>query len=436
MADWLFPRLHRIGQNQLIEQLLKGVAVSRAVECMSAGKHLLSYAQSGGRRLPDEVWQEVRNGILEIARRCGFPASASQKDRALFDARAAAWLIECGTVPVGEALRDDVWGAVTCALVPDIVLWRFGEAHPDRLGGGVRNALQRLWIRAAALDRGPGHARRWELLEALTEDALVQITERPSICAEPRLARAIAEGWLRTSTRIGQAAMEPVMRRAIRRIRIRNEVVVLSLLPDAGLDLFIDECFATPAPVTSPVLTDQPQRPPREQVPVQVRQRFLGCMLGGAVGDALGAPVEFMKRHEILSRFGKDGITTYAPAYGRLGAITDDTQMTLFTAEGLLRSYVRGYHKGIIAIESMTAHACLRWLRTQGDKDAPHMASAMEEPGWLVGQAWRQDRPQESARRPCLRRDRGSPVAVPCGEGRSALPLLHLPPADAGPQAR
>src|SRR5690606_17187332 len=31
-----------------------------------------------------------------------------------------------------------------------------------------------------------------------------------------------------------------------------------------------------------------------------VRGRFLGCLLGGAVGDALGAPVEFMKRAEIL----------------------------------------------------------------------------------------------------------------------------------------
>lgn len=66
------------------------------------------------------------------------------------------------------------------------------------------------------------------------------------------------------------------------------------------------------------------------------RSRYLGCLLGGAVGDALGAVVEFMSLQEIVDRFGPRGIENYAQAYGRLGAITDDTQMTLFTAEGML----------------------------------------------------------------------------------------------------
>jgi ADP-ribosyl-[dinitrogen reductase] hydrolase len=69
--------------------------------------------------------------------------------------------------------------------------------------------------------------------------------------------------------------------------------------------------------------------------------RHAGCLLGGAVGDALGAPVEFMLRQEIQQRFGTQGVRGYASAWGRLGAITDDTQMTLFTAEGLLRAWVR-----------------------------------------------------------------------------------------------
>jgi ADP-ribosyl-[dinitrogen reductase] hydrolase len=60
-----------------------------------------------------------------------------------------------------------------------------------------------------------------------------------------------------------------------------------------------------------------------------------GCLLGRAVGDALGAPIEFLRLSEIRERFGLAGLTDYAPAYGKLGAITDDTQMTLFTAERL-----------------------------------------------------------------------------------------------------
>jgi len=111
------------------------------------------------------------------------------------------------------------------------------------------------------------------------------------------------------------------------------------------------------------------------------RDRFRGCLLGGAVGDALGASVEFMKRSEILRRFGPEGITEYAPAYGGLGKITDDTQMTLFTAEGLLRGRVRGAFKGITSYAAVTANAYLRWLQTQGETSKSLVGA--DEMGWL-----------------------------------------------------
>jgi len=122
-------------------------------------------------------------------------------------------------------------------------------------------------------------------------------------------------------------------------------------------------------------------QPQQSQV---VRDRFLGCLLGGAVGDALGAPVEFMTREQIFTRFGPDGITDYAPAFGGVGRITDDTQMTLFTAEGLLRGRVRWSLKGITDYPSVTAHAYLRWLRTQGERGVVDIASGDAQPGWLI----------------------------------------------------
>lgn len=112
-----------------------------------------------------------------------------------------------------------------------------------------------------------------------------------------------------------------------------------------------------------------------------MRARFRGCLLGGAVGDALGAPVEFMRHAEIVRRFGEAGIRDFAPAYGRLGAITDDTQMTLFTAEGLLRAHVRGAMRGIATYAGVTDHAYLRWLETQG-RQAP---IGIGRDGWLWG---------------------------------------------------
>ena len=106
--------------------------------------------------------------------------------------------------------------------------------------------------------------------------------------------------------------------------------------------------------------------------------------MGGAVGDALGAPVEFMRRSEILSTFGPNGITEYAPAYGGLGTITDDTQMTLFTAEGLLRAHVRFCFRGMCHPPSVVSSAYLRWLLTQGERPAKQDHEMGD--GWLFQQ--------------------------------------------------
>lgn len=65
--------------------------------------------------------------------------------------------------------------------------------------------------------------------------------------------------------------------------------------------------------------------------------RFKGCILGGAVGDALGCPIEFMSEEEIFSIYGKDGITVYNLNNG-VAEISDNTQMILFTIDGLILS--------------------------------------------------------------------------------------------------
>ncbi len=114
--------------------------------------------------------------------------------------------------------------------------------------------------------------------------------------------------------------------------------------------------------------------------------RYRGCLLGGAVGDALGAPVEFLSLEEIRARFGPSGLTDYAPAFGRAGAITDDTQMTLFTAEGLIRCRHRAADRGLCSPTVVLHKAYLRWLRTQGEESATY-DFGMAQDGWLVDEA-------------------------------------------------
>ena len=117
----------------------------------------------------------------------------------------------------------------------------------------------------------------------------------------------------------------------------------------------------------------------------EVRRRIRGSLLAGAVGDALGAPVEFMTLDEIRARYGPAGVTGYLPAYGRAGgAITDDTQMTLFTAEGIIRGLVRMSHRGIGHPPSVVRRAYWRWLGTQGEP-RPDAGFAPEgQDGWLI----------------------------------------------------
>lgn len=101
---------------------------------------------------------------------------------------------------------------------------------------------------------------------------------------------------------------------------------------------------------------------------IELLDRTSGCLLGGAIGDALGWPVEFMLLDEIRNKYGQYGIQTLVEASGGVGAITDDTQMTLFTAEGLLREYRRS-RECYVQPDYPTAlyHAYLRWLHTQGE---------------------------------------------------------------------
>ncbi|WP_416977456.1 ADP-ribosylglycohydrolase family protein [Streptomyces sp. T028] len=97
------------------------------------------------------------------------------------------------------------------------------------------------------------------------------------------------------------------------------------------------------------------------------RARVRGCLLGGALGDALGYPVEFDSLGRIRAAHGERGVTGLVPdAAGVVGRISDDTQMTLFTAEGVEQALRRERGKGIGGGgPRLVRWAYERWLHTQ-----------------------------------------------------------------------
>lgn len=243
MIVQLFPRLDRLAVDALLA--IRADDKARPEPILDADSFPIEtrYAASGGSPIRHDILVDLRARLVEIAAGCGFPDRGSASDRARFDEQVSAFLAERDELDGGEALRDDVWAFLACVLLPDLVVWRFADRPAERFHGGVRNTFQRLWMRGRILDRGAAAEDRWELLGALTEDALVQITERPSIGNDARLSLALAEGWLRASRQLGRSAMEAAMREAVIRLRLRNQVQLLTELDDRDLEVAVDTFF-------------------------------------------------------------------------------------------------------------------------------------------------------------------------------------------------
>lgn len=113
--------------------------------------------------------------------------------------------------------------------------------------------------------------------------------------------------------------------------------------------------------------------------------RIRACLVLGALGDALGAPIEFDSLDAIRRRHGPEGLTEPEPCYGHAVAITDDTQMTLFTAEGLVLAAREGALRDRDALRRHLHRAYLRWLRTQdGLPEPPGPRAEPARWGWLL----------------------------------------------------
>lgn len=105
-----------------------------------------------------------------------------------------------------------------------------------------------------------------------------------------------------------------------------------------------------------------------------------GCLLGGAVGDALGAGVR--KRGQ-GPQFSSPAQVDYLPINGKRGGLSWHSQMCLFTAEGLIRAKRRMDEKGICDIGGVLLHAYYRWLASQAVTLPKKAAAPTESDGWF-----------------------------------------------------
>lgn len=93
-------------------------------------------------------------------------------------------------------------------------------------------------------------------------------------------------------------------------------------------------------------------------------------LLGGAIGDSLGADIEFNDLAQIRSLF-PGGVDQLSKNQGPApGWFTDDTQMTLFTGEGVIQYQALRTLNGHARCAEIVHQALQRWLVTQSGKRA------------------------------------------------------------------
>jgi hypothetical protein len=117
-------------------------------------------------------------------------------------------------------------------------------------------------------------------------------------------------------------------------------VVVEMQQPDPGIKL-------VHSPTSQDIVNEYLHSlPPRWSTPLlssigeaSLHDLYRGCLLWGAVGDALGRPAERWSPRDLRQQFGPDGIRDYVPwpgwSSGPTGTFTDDTQLTMAVARSL-----------------------------------------------------------------------------------------------------
>jgi ADP-ribosylglycohydrolase len=152
---------------------------------------------------------------------------------------------------------------------------------------------------------------------------------------------------------------------------------------------------------------------------------YSGCLLGGAIGDALGAPVEFLSLAGIRRQCGPAGVTGFLEHNDQgLSEFTDDTQMMLFTAEGLLVARQRG----VLAPTEAIYRAYLRWLRTQRTRQTGPTGELTSE-GWLIGnrQMWKIKAPGNTCISALASGRRGTPES-PVNDSKGCGGIMRVAP--------
>jgi hypothetical protein len=239
----LYPRLSKLAAERRFEQI-RGLSIQKLDVDEVVISDEATFAQTGGQRITPEQLKKIRQSVVKIAQRFGFPKSGTEKTKAEFDAICAVWLRKQAGIDIGEGFRDGVWAYLTIELLPDVAAWRFPQKNSRRFLGGVRNTFQRLWRRAFLLDYANDARTLREYLTSLQEDSFVQLIERPGSSANPYISSHIAAAWIRASKNPKSGPMEGLHRMVMKELTQIGAVICLDYLPTKELNAMLDGLYS------------------------------------------------------------------------------------------------------------------------------------------------------------------------------------------------
>lgn len=231
-AMFVYPRLPRAIANQLIDEQ-SGLSTDQ-LRRQSSTSHPAAAPARAGIVVPEQRLARVRDAVRTAIKDADPPLPSPLGARvAEFDRIIGRELYEGMQILPGDAASEGVWSFMTLVLLPEIGPWRFPGSGHKRYLGVPRNVLRRTWWRAHVL--GPDLGGCADKAPHLGEDELVQLFERPTLAANPWVAKALVATIHRTSGDLA-TARSPFVRDLTRRLLRLTPLLSLDALEDEDLD--------------------------------------------------------------------------------------------------------------------------------------------------------------------------------------------------------
>lgn len=188
--------------------------------------------------------QNLREAIVAVAIKYGYPDRTTEKSRAFsdFDREATHVLMRHVDSPVNDARSTELWNFLTAVLLLDVASWRFPNKGENQkfnryLGASPKSTFKKLWWRGYVLGN---------LSDSIGEDQSVALLERTSVSGDPRLPKRIIQTFLeQTRSESSSKDLSNQFRSTMLIAKARLATVCVEALNDDQVDELVQDCVAS-----------------------------------------------------------------------------------------------------------------------------------------------------------------------------------------------